>query len=130
MVKVDIHKAGYDQGEPVIRQVHFQINQGELVGLIGPNGAGKSTTIKALLGTIGFVEGQVQFNDTYAYIPEQPVYYDELTLWEHIQFTASICELSEEEMNRRVKPLLNIFRLKKMSYINIRHHSLKVCSRN
>ncbi|MGP4071651.1 ABC transporter ATP-binding protein [Piscibacillus sp. B03] len=117
ILDVRLEEAGYHQNEPVIKDIHFTINEGELIGLIGPNGAGKSTTIKSILNSIDYIQGNVQFQNnemTYAYIPEQPVYYDELTLLEHIQFTASICELTEREMNERVTPLLKIFRLEEV----------------
>lgn len=117
VIDININQAGYGKDEPIIQNINFSIKEGELVGLLGPNGAGKSTTIKSILETIDYMDGSVQFRDDsmrYAYIPEQPVYYDELTLWEHIQFTASMCEMSEEKMKDRVQPLLEIFRLNKV----------------
>ncbi|TFB22934.1 ABC transporter ATP-binding protein [Filobacillus milosensis] len=114
VLDVEIFDAGYGKNEIIIKEIFFSIQSGELVGLIGPNGAGKSTTIKATLGTLDHINGSVQFGDEkmrYSYIPEQPVFYEELTLWEHIQFTASICELDETTLNNRVKPLLEMFRL-------------------
>ncbi|MBH5319198.1 metal ABC transporter ATP-binding protein [Paenibacillus sp. GSMTC-2017] len=47
------------QKKPVLRNVTFEVNEGELVGVIGPNGAGKSTMMKAALGLIPTISGEV-----------------------------------------------------------------------
>ncbi|WP_337098113.1 metal ABC transporter ATP-binding protein [Paenibacillus sp. YIM B09110] len=47
------------QKKPVLRNVTFEINEGELIGVIGPNGAGKSTLMKAALGLIPSIGGEV-----------------------------------------------------------------------
>ncbi len=45
-----------------LRNVGFEIEQGELVGYIGPNGAGKSTTIKVLSGIMVPSSGRCEVN--------------------------------------------------------------------
>ncbi|MBP1996910.1 metal ABC transporter ATP-binding protein [Paenibacillus eucommiae] len=47
------------QKKPVLRQVSFEVPEGKLIGIIGPNGAGKSTLIKAALGLIPRISGDV-----------------------------------------------------------------------
>ncbi len=44
-----------------LESVSFRIAPGQLVGLIGPNGAGKSTMLKAMLGLVPKVAGQVSY---------------------------------------------------------------------
>ncbi|PKR77598.1 ABC transporter ATP-binding protein [Halalkalibacillus sediminis] len=120
VLKVHINEAGYKTNEIVIKDIKFEIKPGELVGLLGPNGAGKSTTIKGLIGTLEYINGTIEFDQDerrYAYIPEQPVFYDDLTMWEHFQFTASVCGMTDSEMEKRVGELLKIFRLGE-----VKHH--------
>jgi ABC-type Mn/Zn transport systems, ATPase component len=47
------------QKKPVLRNVTFEAKEGELIGVIGPNGAGKSTLMKAALGLIPSIGGEV-----------------------------------------------------------------------
>lgn len=45
--------------KPVLWNIDLKIDRPSLVGIIGPNGAGKSTLIKAILGLVPLVSGQV-----------------------------------------------------------------------
>lgn len=47
------------QKKPVLREITFSVPEGKLIGVVGPNGAGKSTLIKAALGLIPRVTGEV-----------------------------------------------------------------------
>ncbi|WP_299771980.1 metal ABC transporter ATP-binding protein [uncultured Tateyamaria sp.] len=44
---------------PVLRDVDFHIDRGEIVTLVGPNGSGKSTLVKGLIGAIRPIKGRV-----------------------------------------------------------------------
>jgi manganese/iron transport system ATP-binding protein len=50
--------AGYDH-RPVISNVSFHLQTGELLAVVGPNGAGKSTLLKALVGLLDPMAGEV-----------------------------------------------------------------------
>jgi branched-chain amino acid transport system ATP-binding protein len=47
-----------------VRDVSFEVAQGEIVGLIGPNGAGKSTTLHAIMGLVPARSGSVKLAGT------------------------------------------------------------------
>ncbi|MFD0868580.1 MULTISPECIES: metal ABC transporter ATP-binding protein [Paenibacillus] len=57
-LKIDNLSVAY-QKKPVLRNVSFEVPEGKLIGIIGPNGAGKSTLIKAALGLIPRLSGEV-----------------------------------------------------------------------
>ncbi|WP_276509714.1 ABC transporter ATP-binding protein [Paenibacillus anseongense] len=114
VLEVHIDQAGYDEVPDTIKNIHFEVRQGELVGLLGPNGAGKSTTMKSILGLLKDFKGKISFmgeRKSYAYIPEHPILYDELTLWEHMEFAASVYELDRTVFLERADDLLHRFRL-------------------
>lgn len=117
---------GYSASHPVIQDVSFHIQEKEIVALIGLNGAGKSTTIKHILGLLEPREGVISIEgktfqsdpDTYrlsyGYIPESPIYYEELTLWEHMELMAMSHGLMREVFYERAYPLLKEFRMEEM----------------
>lgn len=109
----------------VLHGISFNLYPGEIVGLIGLNGAGKSTTIKHIIGLMHAKKGRVAVNgktfqenpETYrslmAYIPEMPILYDELTLYEHLRLTAMAYNIPEDTFEKRLQPLLKEFRMEK-----------------
>ncbi|MEK3899423.1 ABC transporter ATP-binding protein [Paenibacillus sp. FSL R7-0179] len=109
VLDVVIEEAGYEAGDIRISGISFQVRKGELLGLIGPNGAGKSTTIKTLLGLLKHAKARVKLggeNQSYAYVPEQPVFYEDLTLWEHLDLAAAAYGLSYEAFESTAEQLL------------------------
>lgn len=126
LLEIEGLTGGYQRNKPVLHDVSFEVNQGEIVGLIGLNGAGKSTTIKHILGLMDPHEGVIRLNgktmddDTenfrqqLAYIPEMPMLYEEMTLWEHLEFTGMAYGLNEQTMRERAGLLLEEYRMTKM----------------
>jgi branched-chain amino acid transport system ATP-binding protein len=60
MLKVSGLKVAYG-GIQAVKGVSFEVQQGELVSLIGANGAGKTTTLKAITGTLGAADGEIEY---------------------------------------------------------------------
>ena len=116
--------AGYTK-VPVIADITFDVNPGEICGLIGLNGAGKSTTIKTIIGQLTPFSGRVEveklsilenqrgYRQSIAVIPESPVLYEELTFREHIEFVARSYNQMNEETMKHAMELVEAFRLTK-----------------
>ena len=49
-------------GKNAVKQISFQVNQNEIIGILGPNGCGKTTTIAMILGLLKPTEGKVLIN--------------------------------------------------------------------
>ncbi|MBL1224233.1 ABC transporter ATP-binding protein [Enterococcus sp. BWR-S5] len=121
-LKIEHLTGGYGH-VPVLKDINFEVQAGEMVGLIGLNGAGKSTTIKNIIGLLTPQKGKISIDDQtlsqnpesyrkkIGYIPETPSLYEELTLREHIEITAMAYDIPVEEAFRRADVLLKTFRL-------------------
>lgn len=119
---------GYTTNKAVLEDVSFDVDSGEIVALIGLNGAGKSTTIKHILGLLEpkagsihlqgqtFYDNQEAYRAKLAYIPETPTYYEELTLWEHLELQAMAYGLDRATFEARAVPLLQEFRMEKRKH--------------
>ena len=106
---------------PVLKDVSFTVESGQLVGLIGLNGAGKSTTINEIIGLLTPYSGSININSLtlqedatsyrkqIGYIPETPSLYEELTLREHIETVAMAYGIEQKVAFDRVEPLLKMF---------------------
>lgn len=81
---------------PVLSDVTFSIDPGEIVGLVGPNGSGKSVLLRILAGLLKPDRGEVTFNRHrvrwpfsaprlgIAYVPESPMLAEELDVTANI----------------------------------------------
>jgi len=88
--------------ETVVQDVSFDVPRSSIFGFIGPSGSGKTTTIRLLTGVYTPTDGQVivldrnpaQFSQgeraRLGYMPQLFVLYPNLTVWENLNFAASL----------------------------------------
>ncbi len=89
-------------GKKAIDDINLTIEDGDIYGFVGPNGAGKSTTIKCIVGILQSDSGEVLFNGRnvkenmmefkrqFAYIPDNPDLYEQLTGIQYLTFIADV----------------------------------------
>lgn len=54
---------GYRKNKMVVRNISFELNDGEVLTVLGPNGSGKTTLFKALLHFVPFSKGHITFGE-------------------------------------------------------------------
>lgn len=120
-----------------VDRVSFGVEEGEVLAFIGPNGAGKSTTIKMLTGILypdgGRVEvlgiDPVKRRKQLAYqigtvFGQKEQLWTHLTPYDNFRFFGAIYDLSDEESERRIAELSEIFELADFINTPVRNLSL------
>ena len=105
----------------VLKDIHFKVYPGQIIGYIGPNGAGKSTTVKIFLGMhekdAGHIrifgqpleKGDWAYKNRIGYVPEQSEVYENLTASEYLEFVGGMYGLSSESIHEKALGLLELF---------------------
>lgn len=97
-----------------VDNISFEVNNGDIFAFIGHNGAGKTTTIKSIVGILEFDEGEIlldninikkspiEFKQRFAYIPDSPEVYDNLTGLQFLNFIADIAKVDSKSKNEDI----------------------------
>lgn len=85
---------------PALCPLDVRIGAGERISLIGHNGSGKTTLMRMLVGMLepsegsatiaGHPIGSLEARAAVSYLADQPVFYDDLTVWEHLEYIARL----------------------------------------
>src|SRR5512133_2533610 len=98
-----------------VDDIAFSVNEGEIVGFLGPNGAGKTTTLRMLVGYLQPSSGSITIGDRdinsdplsiarmIGYLPEHNPLYDDMTVYDYLQFIAEIRHLKQDVFEERLE---------------------------
>ena len=120
-----------------MNDVSFEVEEGEIIAFIGPNGAGKSTTIKMLTGILYPDSGDIKVLGLNPVTQRKELAYKigtvfgqkeqlwmHLTPYDNFKFFGAIYDISEEETEKKIQKLNELFELNKFINIPVRNLSL------
>ncbi|MBE9169956.1 ABC transporter ATP-binding protein [Pleurocapsales cyanobacterium LEGE 06147] len=108
-----------------VNEVDLRVNSGEVYGLIGPNGAGKTTLIRMLATAEEPTKGEIYVNgdrlkgdesnphlkQRLGYLPDDFPLYDDLTVWDYLDYFARLYGLKPSHRRRRLYEVLELVQL-------------------
>ncbi len=107
----------------VLRDVSFEVGQGEIFGFIGPNGAGKTTTIRVMATLLEPLSGRVEIDGIdvslepervrrlIGYMPDHAGVYDRITIREFLEFFAEAYSVPDRSVVQAVIELTELGKL-------------------
>lgn len=112
-------------GRKVVKDVSFEVNQGEIVGLLGPNGAGKTTSFYMTVGLIKPNGGAIYLDDTeitsypmykraqsgIGYLAQEASVFRKLSIEDNILSVLQMTKLSKKEQIKKMESLIDEFSL-------------------
>lgn len=91
-----------------LKDIDFEINQGEAVGIIGKNGAGKSTLLKLLSRVTGPTTGEIKVKGRIASLLEVGTgFHPELSGKENIYLNGAILGMRKKEITRKLDEIID-----------------------
>ena len=124
-----------------IDDVSFSVKTGEIVGLLGPNGAGKTTIMKMITGyhnahagtirvcDIDVMNDAVQAKQHIGYLPENNPLYDDLLVYEYLQFIGLSRGISDGDVDKAIESVVKQCSLGEFLYKPISSLSKGMCQR-
>jgi lipopolysaccharide transport system ATP-binding protein len=107
-----------------LREVSFEIKQGDVVGIIGPNGAGKTTVLKILSRITEPTEGYAEIHGRVGSLLEVGTgFHPELTGRENVYLNGAILGMKKAEIDGKFEEIVAFAEVEKFVDTPVKHYS-------
>jgi len=107
-----------------LRDISFEINKGDRVGIVGRNGAGKSTLLKVLSRIVKPTTGRIEFEGRIASLLEVGTgFHGDLTGRENIYLNGSILGMTKHEIDRKFDEIVDFSEVEKFLDTPVKKYS-------
>jgi lipopolysaccharide transport system ATP-binding protein len=107
-----------------LKNIDFEVNKGEVVGIIGKNGAGKSTLLKILSQVTGPTTGEIKLDGRIGALLEVGTgFHPELTGKENIYLNGAILGMSHGEISSKINDIISFSGVKKYIDTPVKRYS-------
>lgn len=100
------------------KNISFSVNKGECIGIVGPNGSGKTTMVRQIIkilkptsGTI-MLDGDVNYIEKIAYVPQVSVIYGALNARENISLAMQYRGINKKRIKEKTDEIMELTGLK------------------
>lgn len=101
-------RKSYGRDHYALRNISFDVTEGEILGIIGVNGSGKSTLLKIITGVLTPTEGSVTVDGKVSALLELGAGFNpEYTGIENIYFNGMVMGFSREEMDEKIQGIID-----------------------
>ncbi len=108
-----------------LKDVSFEVNEGEVLGIIGRNGAGKSTLLKILSRITTPSEGEVRMRGRVGSLLEVGSgFHPELTGTENVYMNGAILGMSKAEIKSKLEDIVAFAEMEKFVSTPVKHYSV------
>lgn len=113
------------------KDISFQANDGEIIGVLGPNGAGKTTLLRMIVGILeptsgnitfdkmNYKDNEIEIKKSIAYLSGNTKIYDTLSAYELLNMCCDIYGVNKEERESKIQEITKVLGMEQFLYNKI-----------
>ncbi len=113
------------------KNISFEANDGEIIGILGPNGAGKTTLLRMIVGILeqttgnitfdkmNYKDNEIEIKKSIAYLSGNTKLYDTLSAYELLNMCCDIYGVDKEKREDRIDEITKVLGMEQFLYNKI-----------